>query len=437
MASTARQKATAVDNASETETPAARASWRGLRAFNFFAASLQTGYGPFLPVYLTRAGWSQGQVGLALSVGSIAGMVSQVPAGLLVDQLPQRRLACAAALAALALGMIILAIHPDFVSVLGVEVLHGFAAAMLAPAIAALTLSLGGRQEFGEHVGRNQRYASLGNALAAALLGLVAWHLSIRAAFLLAAFMALPAAFCLLAIRPVVPPAPHAAAHPALLHPKTRDARFWQIFFEGHMHTFAVCVTLFTLANAAMLPLALNALAHHHGGAAIATTGSIIALQAVVVVLAPRLGQTAERWGRRPVLLLGFGCLVLRALLLSTDPGAVSLIAIELLDGAAAASMGVMIPLIAADLTERTGYINLAIGSFGLAGSLGATFSTTVAGWIADHYGLATAFYALTLPALLGIAIILLILPETRPAAKAPAPGRAAPAGPAASSDPA
>lgn len=423
-----------MDSASETDAPSAGRSWLGLRAFNFFAASLQTGYGPFLPVYLTRAGWSQGQVGLALSVGSIAGVVSQVPAGLLIDQIPQRRLACAAALGALALGMLILAFMPGFVPVLGVEVLHGFAAAMLAPAIAALTLSLGGRQTFGEHVGRNQRYASLGNALAAALLGLVAWHLSIRAAFLLAAFMALPAAFCLLCIRPPAIPAPTKADHPAQLHPRQRNARFWQIFFELHMHSFAVCVTLFTLANAAMLPLALNALAAHHRDATIATTGSIIALQAVVVVLAPWLGHAAERWGRKPVLLAGFACLVLRALLLSTAPGAIPLIGIELLDGAAAATMGVMIPLVAADFTEKTGYLNLAIGSFGLAGSLGAVFSTTVAGWIADHFGLATAFYALALPALLGIAIILFILPETRPAATARGPAPAAPAGPEATS---
>jgi len=423
-----------VDNASETDAPPARATWLGLRAFNFFAASLQTGYGPFLPVYLTRAGWSQGQVGLALSVGSIAGVVSQVPAGLLIDQMPQRRLACAAALAALALGMLILAFWPGFVPVLGVEVLHGFAAAMLAPAIAALTLSLGGRQAFGEHVGRNQRYASLGTALAAALLGLVAFHLSIRSAFLLAAFMAIPAALCLLWIPPPPLPAPTEAEHPAMLHPRHRNARFWHVFFEGHMHTFAVCVTLFTLANAAMLPLALNALAQRHKEATIATTGSIIALQAMVVVLAPWLGHAAERWGRRPVLVAGFACLVLRALLLSTAPGALPVVGIELLDGAAAATMGVMIPLVAADLTEKTGYLNLAIGSFGLAGSLGATFSTTVAGWIADRYGLATAFYALALPALLGIAIILFVLPETRPVARARGPGPAAPAGPAATS---
>lgn len=417
-----------MDHAALTAAPPRMSSWLGLRAFNFFSASLQTGYGPFLPVYLTRSGWTQSQVGLALSLGSIAGVVSQVPAGLLVDQLPQRRLACALALVALALGMIILALAPGTMPVFAVEVLHGFAAAMLAPAIAALTLSLGGRRGFGEHVGRNERYASLGNALAAALLGFIGYHLSIEAVFLFAASMALPAALCLLLIRPQAPPPPDKAEHPAMLHPKARPSRFWQVFFETHMHTFAVCVLLFTLANAAMLPLALNALARHHRAAEIATTGSIIALQCVVVVLAPWLGHAAERWGRRPVLLFGFACLPLRALLLATDPDALALVAIELLDGASAAMIGVMIPLIAADLTQKTGSLNLAIGSFGLAASLGATVSTALAGWMADRLGFTMAFLALALPGLLGLLIIRFLLPELHPAgvaARAGSPGRA------------
>lgn len=181
------------------------------------------------------------------------------------------------------------------------------------------------------------------------------------------------------------------------------------------MHTFALCVALFTLANAAMLPLALNALARHGKAVDIATPGSIIALQCVVVLFAPSLGKAAERWGRRPLLLLGFAALPIRAVLLAMGPNAIPLIGIELLDGFAAAVMGVMIPLIAADLTQRTGYLNLAIGSFGLAGSLGATFSTAVAGWIADRLGLGAAFFALALPAILGFLIILFVLPETRP----------------------
>ena len=49
-----------------------------------------------------------------------------------------------------------------------------------------------------------------------------------------------------------------------MLHPTVRHQaghRFWHIYLERHLHTFAICVLLFSLANAAMLPLAVNALA--------------------------------------------------------------------------------------------------------------------------------------------------------------------------------
>lgn len=399
-----------------SDVATSRSSWTGLRVFNFFAAATQTGYGPFLPVFLTQSGWSQGQIGLALSLGSIASTASQLPGGLLVDQVHQRRFLCAVAIGVLGLGALLLAFWPGIVPVFGTLMLHGVATAVLAPAIAALTLNLGGRDTFGEHVGSNARYASLGNALMAALLGVIAYHLSVRAVFLFAAVMTVPAVLSLLLIHPGPAAPKQSAPHPAMLHPKHRRAKLWQVFFELHMHVFAVCVTLFTLANAAMLPLALNRLARNGHAVDIATTGSIIALQCVVVLFAPRLGKAAERFGRRPLLLLAFAALPARALLLTLNPDALPLIAIELLDGLAAAIMGVMIPLIAADLTQKTGYLNLAIGSFGLAGSLGATFSTAIAGWIADRFGIDWAFFALALPGILGIAIILLLLPDTRPA---------------------
>ena len=54
------------------------------------------------------------------------------------------------------------------------------------------------------------------------------------------------------------------------------------------------------------------------------------------------------------------------------------LVVIQALDGVSATVFGLTMPLIAADLTRRTGYLNLAIGSLGLAAGLGATASTTV-----------------------------------------------------------
>lgn len=396
-----------------TDASPRSASGIGLSAFIFFMAGVQTGFGPFLPVYLTQSGWTQGAVGFALSLGAIASVVAQVPAGALVDEVQHKKHLCALCIGAIGLSALVLAIWPGLISVWGAEIVHAFGAATLTPAIAALSLTLCGPNAFGERVGDNARYASLGNAAAAALLGLIAYRLSDRAVFFLTAILTLPALGALLLVKPdVAAPRNH---HPALAPPHERTARPWQVFFELHMHTFAVCVTLFTLANAAMLPLALNSLATHHKAAGLATTGAIIALQVVVVVFAPRLGWAAERWGRWPVLVAGFSALPLRGLLFATMPGPGFLIAIELLDGVSAAVIGVMIPLIAADLTRKTGYLNLAIGSFGLAASLGATFSTTVAGWIADRFGVPVAFLALAAAGGVALLVLIFIMPETAP----------------------
>ncbi len=97
-------------------------------------------------------------------------------------------------------------------------------------------------------------------------------------------------------------------------------------------------------------------------------------------------------------------------------PNAVPLVGIQALDGISATVFGIMLPLIAADLTRRTGYLNLAIGSLGLAASLGATLSTTLAGWIADRFGAPAAFLALAAAGAAALLLVALAMPETRPA---------------------
>ena len=48
---------------------------------NFFIADVQTGFGTFVAFYLAKLGWSQGDVGLALTIGGIAGVSASFPAG--------------------------------------------------------------------------------------------------------------------------------------------------------------------------------------------------------------------------------------------------------------------------------------------------------------------------------------------------------------------
>src|ERR1700756_4339321 len=73
----------------------------GLDWLNFFVANFQTGFGPFISVYLTGVGWTQGAIGAVLSAGTIAGMVSQIPGGVFVDAVRSKRAAAAAAIVAI------------------------------------------------------------------------------------------------------------------------------------------------------------------------------------------------------------------------------------------------------------------------------------------------------------------------------------------------
>lgn len=393
--------------------PLAR-SLLGLNAFNFFTAGVQTGFGPFLAIYLTEAGWDQGSVGLALSVGTVAGMVTQVPGGALVDHIYRKRAACAGGLAAIGISALVLVFWPGLVPVWGGQILHAIGSAVLTPAIAALTLTLSGHGAFGERLGGNARYASIGNAAAAALLGTVAYHLSHRAVFVVTALMTLPGLAALLLITPPVEEqAPD--DHPALLHPDERTTPFWRVYLEPHMHTFAVCLTLFYLGNAAMLPIALNALAAKSNAVGLVTSASVIVPQAVVAVFSPWIGRAAQKWGRRPLLAVGFAALPLRGVLFAILPGAAPLVAIEVLDGVSGTVIGIMIPLVAADLTCSNGCLNLAIGSLGLATSLGATVSTALAGWVVDVWGLRPAFLLLAAAGALGLLLLVVVMPETRP----------------------
>ena len=127
-----------------------RRSGIGLDWLNFFTANLQTAFGPFVSVYLTQRAWTQGDIGLALSVGYVAGMAAQVPAGALVDAITRKARAAAAAILAIVAGALILAFLPTLLPVLAAEVSHAFASCMLGPAIAAISLGLAGPAWLGD-----------------------------------------------------------------------------------------------------------------------------------------------------------------------------------------------------------------------------------------------------------------------------------------------
>lgn len=395
----------------------------GLNWLNFLIAAMQTGFGPFVSVYLTQQHWSQTDIGLVLSLGGATALIAQLPAGALVDSIYRRRHLTALALAMLGASAAMLAMEPNWASIRNAQILHAVASCVLTPAVAAITLSLCGHRAYSERLGMNARYASLGNAAAAVLLGACAYYLSNRAVFVLTAGLTIPAIVAVYAIRQadrVV----SLNEHPATWHPRERRARHHrmrQVVGEPALYVFAACIVLFHLGNAAMLPLALNTLAARIPETGFVVTAAILLPQVISAAGSPWVGRLAQRIGRRPVLLAGFVAVPLRGVLLALvfldRPGPLAVVALQVLDGISGMVFGLMLPLVAADLTQRHGFLNLVIGAFGLAAGLGAMVSTTAGGWIADRMGMPAAFLFLALASSMAVVLLAVAMPETRPVA--------------------
>ncbi len=390
---------------------------RGLDALNALVASSQTGFGAFIAVYLTAQAWTQADIGEALSVGTIVAMLSQLPAGALVDAMRSKRLAIAVGGLAVALSALLFAASSTWISVLGAEVLHGFASCMIGPAIAAVSLELVGRVGLGVRLGRNARFASIGSAVAAVILGAIGTYVSGAAVFWSTAGLMV---FGLLSLRALPPPKPEAPAHHVAEETRGLPDAIWALL-DRRLLIFAACVGLFHLSNAAMLPLVANEVTRNTGASAnLVIAACVVGPQAIVAALSPLVGRRAEKWGRRPVLLLGFAALPIRGLLLAfvTDP--TSVVLVQALDGVSAAVFGVLLPLVAADLTRGTRRFNLCMGLLGLAVGAGATLSTAIAGLVADRFSNGPALLVLAAVGAAAV-LVLLALPETREVPSGPA----------------
>jgi len=178
-----------------------RESLRGLDWFIFFLADVQTGFGPFVAVYLTTQKWTQVEIGFVLSIGGVVALIGQVPGGALVDAARSERLVAALAVVTIGCSALAYAAWPIFPVVAAAATLHAAASCVLGPAIAAISLGLVGPLAIGERFGRNARFASLGNGVAAALMGTCGYLLSSRSVFLVTFILAIPTLLALARIR--------------------------------------------------------------------------------------------------------------------------------------------------------------------------------------------------------------------------------------------
>src|SRR5262249_48765803 len=173
----------------------------GLDWLNFFLADIQTGFGAFVAFYLADLGWNKDQVGLALSVGTIAGLIALLPGGAIVDWVPWKRGLAAIGIVTIAASALVLAFAPTFVLVFIAQILQGITSGIVTPAIAAMSLGLVGRSAMSARTGRNSAFDAAGNALTAGVMGALGQYISKSAIFLGAAALCIPALIALSFIR--------------------------------------------------------------------------------------------------------------------------------------------------------------------------------------------------------------------------------------------
>jgi MFS family permease len=389
----------------------------GLDGVNFFIAAMQAGFGMFVTVHLVRNEWPSQAIGFALTISTVSSLVSQVPAGAFIDKIRDKCWAVRLGTIGVGLAALLLALTSARPAVYLAQALQGLASSMIGPGIAAISLASVGHAAFSERVGRNARFASIGSGLTAGVMGVAGSYFEPVSIFWLTAALTVPALLSLSLIRP--------EGKDKLVEERQAGpddgALTWEgvkkLFLDRRLLIFAVCVLLFFAASAAMLPsVAARVTRRHPELATLIVAATILLPQAIVAAISPWIGRTARRAGRRPLLLVGWGLVPLQGVFYATLPGPYALVICQVLNGFSGAVFGVMMTVVAADLTQGKGRFNLTLGALGVAISIGASLSTAFAGVIAAAFGGTVAYLALALAGLCGLLLLWFGMPETRPA---------------------
>jgi MFS family permease len=399
----------------ETDDRKSRAS-RGLDATNFFLADVRDGLGPYLAIYLlTEQKWDEARIGIVMSVATIAGILAQTPAGAFVDAIRAKRALMIGAAVAVTLASLSLPLFPGFWPVAVSQGIAHAAGTVFPPALAAVSLGVVGHRGFTRRIGRNETFNHAGNVVSAVIAGGVAWLFGPVVVFFILAAQALASVASIFAI-------PEAAIDHDLARglddseagdAKDQPSGLGILLTCRPLLVFALCVLLFHLSNAAMLPLVGQKLALQDRNLGTSLMSACIAAaQLVMVPVAMLVGARADDWGHKRFFLAALAILPVRGALYTLSDNAAWLVGVQLLDGIGAGIFGAIYPVIVADLMRNTGRFSAAQGVIVTALGIGAALSTTLAGIVVVKAGYSAAFLTLGAIAAIGFVVFLLAFPN-------------------------
>ena len=382
----------------------------GLPAVNFFMADVGGGLGPFLSTWLAQTQhWGPDRIGYVLFAGLLAGMVISTPAGALIDRIGRPRLMLAVMCLSIVGGTLALFVVHGFWSVVAAQVLVAAGGALGAPALTALTLAIVGKAGFPHQQGINQAATHAGNVAAAAAIWGLSFMLGASASISVLAAMT-GGMLVTLGFFPR-DAVDHTRMHGRKpLQKSERRGSTMALLRHRRLIILTLAMALFNFGNGAVLPLLGQRLAAE--GAHDPTQWLailVIVAQAVMIPVSWLAGWSADRLGRRFLLIGACAALAIRGALamISADPG--WLVMLEVLDGIGAGLLSVAGPAAIADLTYGGGRTQTAMGGVQAAQSLASALSAGASGLLVHHFGWAAAFGALAVFPVVAIGLLMTI----------------------------
>ena len=389
---------------------------KSLAVINFFLADVRDGIGPFLAVYLiAELNWTSDKIGMIMTIGGIATLLLQIPAGAIVDQTKYKRFILIFSSTVIAFSMLLIQFYPSYSLILMSKFIVGASAAFIAPVIAALTLGTVGAVYYAKQVANNESYNHLGNIFACIMAAIIAKTIGLGFLFSFSAVMALFVIIATLSVKPKS--IDHYAARGLDKSVTNYQPSSTVILFKNKiLLVFGLSILMFHLSNAAMLLLLGEEVALKYSGAdsIMFLSGSIISAQAIMFLMTLLAKSRIDKWGRKPLFLIAFIVLPIRGILFILSSNPYYLLLIQLLDGVAAGLFGVLFPVVVADFTKGSGHYNIALGALSAMQGIGATLSIFLSGFIVKHFGFQIAFLMLSGFALIALIIYAIFVPESK-----------------------
>ncbi|SFT67571.1 Major Facilitator Superfamily protein [Kosakonia arachidis] len=383
-------------------------SLRSLRALcltSFFIADVRDGLGPFLGIFLTQRHWQPDDIGLLMTLGGVAGLLATLPAGFVTDTSKNKRTLLALLCIMITASTFLLWFSQKNTVVALSQIVSGICAAFVGPLITGITLGLTGQRGFNGQMGKNEAFNHAGNFFTALIAGGIAWYWGVGGIFLLMACTTVLTLCALLVIRNkdidndaargIQSSVPQALPGLSVL---TQNRA---LFITG------LTLMLFHLANAALLPMLSMRVAAAPGtmNPGLYAAATVIISQAVMIPMAIWVARRIDKYGYWRLIMLALLIMPLRAALAATSAAPLMMVPVQILDGAAAGILGVVVPGFIVALLCESGHVNAGQSVVMLMQGVGASMSPALTGAIAGNYSFATAFSVLSAIALVALLI--------------------------------